>query len=94
MKSAGASNPGNFAHCTSATLLQIGQCLDMSAAKNMHSTRPPCCAGWRPAQVAVKVNGSLNVSEGSTGWSVEMALPWSLLQQAANRQTPPAHGEE
>lgn len=44
-------------------------------------------------QVAVHVAGSLNAAAGSTGWTVEMALPWSLLQQAANRQVPPAHGE-
>jgi len=56
---------------------------------------PACCcvrAGWRPLQVAVHVEGQLNAGEGSRGWSVELALPWSLLQQAANRQVPPAPG--
>jgi hypothetical protein len=59
------------------------------------SVRLPCVppTGWRPAQVAVQVQGHLNAAEGSQGWTVEMALPWSLLQQAANRQVPPAHGE-
>lgn len=52
-------------------------------------------AGWRPAGVAVHVEpeGGLNSAKGSSSWSVEITLPWSLLQQAANRQVPPANGE-
>jgi hypothetical protein len=49
-------------------------------------------SGWQPMQVAVQVNGSLDAREGSRGWTVEMALPWSLLRHAASRQTPPSPG--
>lgn len=52
--------------------------------------------GWRPASVSVRVSpeGGLNSANGSTSWTVELSLPWSLLQQAANRQVPPAHGDK
>jgi hypothetical protein len=59
------------------------------------SPRCPCTAGWRPASVSVRVSpeGGLNSANGSTSWTVELSMPWSLLQEAANRQVPPAHGE-
>lgn len=49
-------------------------------------------AGWRPLQLGVQVQGTLNAAAGTKGWTVEMALPWSLLSQAANRRTPPQPG--
>jgi hypothetical protein len=45
-------------------------------------------------QVAVHVEGSINSAAGSKGWTVELALPWSLLGQAAGgRQIPPTPGD-
>jgi hypothetical protein len=50
--------------------------------------------GWEPMSLAVSVQGAVNAAGGSQGWAVEMALPWSLLQQAAQRTTPPKPGEQ
>jgi hypothetical protein len=50
-------------------------------------------AGWEPLALAVSVQGAVNAAEGSQGWAVEMALPWSLLKQAAQRATPPQPGQ-
>jgi hypothetical protein len=49
--------------------------------------------GWQPLSLAVSVQGAVNAAGGSQGWTVEMALPWSLLKQAAGRETPPKPGE-
>jgi hypothetical protein len=49
-------------------------------------------AGWEPLSHAVSVQGAVNAVEGSQGWSVELALPWSLLKQAAGRAAPPKPG--
>lgn len=46
-------------------------------------------------RASVAVNGSLNAQEGSVGWTVELALPWSLLRQAAgSQQVPPKAGDQ
>ena len=45
-------------------------------------------------QSAVSLNGTLNdPSDTDTGWSVELALPWSVLAERANRQVPPTEGD-
>ncbi|KAG1657929.1 hypothetical protein FOA52_003008 [Chlamydomonas sp. UWO 241] len=44
---------------------------------------------------AVWVDGALNDGDAeSKGWSVEMAIPWSILGMAANRPSPPAPGDQ
>jgi len=43
---------------------------------------------------AVHVEGSLNdPSDQDIGWSVEIAIPWSVLAQCANRPAPPSVGD-
>eukprot|EP00775_Hariotina_reticulata_P007907 gene7907-8103_t len=55
----------------------------------------PTATSWEPMQASVAVNGSLNSQEGSVGWTVELALPWSLLRQAAgSQQVPPKAGDQ
>lgn len=45
-------------------------------------------------KTAVHVNGTLNdPTDTDTGWSVEMALPWTSLHECAHRTTPPADGD-
>eukprot|EP00798_Chlamydomonas_sp_ICE-L_P012436 gene12436-15635_t len=51
--------------------------------------------GWAPLKRAVHVDGTVNDgSAESKGWSVEMALPWSILCQAAMRACPPSDGDK
>lgn len=54
----------------------------------------PLDAGWRPLSAPVSVQGTVNSAEGSVGWSVELAVPWSILRQATNRPVPPAPGDQ
>lgn len=67
------------------------------AAAVYRAFKPPlfvaACAGWRPLSAGVFVDGVVNAAAGSAHWSVELALPWSLLQWAANRRAPPAPGQ-
>lgn len=43
----------------------------------------------------VHIDGTLNdPSDTDTGWSVELALPWTDLAQFNSNQTPPAPGDE
>ncbi len=43
---------------------------------------------------AVHIEGTVNdPSDMDTGWSVEIAIPWDVLTQAAGRQVPPAPGD-
>ncbi|HEY3269178.1 MAG TPA: carbohydrate-binding family 9-like protein [Armatimonadota bacterium] len=46
-------------------------------------------------KTAVHVDGTLNdPSDRDRGWSVELALPWTVLGEFANRPAPPAHGDQ
>ena len=43
---------------------------------------------------AVQVWGSINKSlDEDAGWSVELAFPWAVLKECANRPTPPREGD-
>ncbi len=43
---------------------------------------------------AVSLDGTLNrPGDRDRGWSVELALPWSVLKEAAHRDAPPAPGD-
>ena len=43
---------------------------------------------------AVQVEGTLNdPTDRDTGWTVELAFPWTVLAQAAGRRTPPEPGD-
>jgi len=43
---------------------------------------------------AVSLDGTLNdPGDVDTGWSVEMAIPWSVLDDCAHRPCPPRHGD-
>ncbi len=56
----------------------------------------PAVHGWdlRDLKTAVHVDGSLNdPADADTGWSVEMALPWTSLADHAERVTPPRYGD-
>jgi hypothetical protein len=45
-------------------------------------------------KTAVHVDGTLNdPSDTDRGWSVEIAIPWKVLAEAANRPSPPAPGD-
>jgi hypothetical protein len=56
----------------------------------------PALHGWNLEGMrnAVFVNGTLNdASDVDDGWSVEFALPWSSLEEAAHRPCPPRNGD-
>ncbi|HEY3860625.1 MAG TPA: sugar-binding protein [Verrucomicrobiae bacterium] len=47
------------------------------------------------AKTAVHVNGTLNdPSDTDTGWTVELAFPWSALDEHARHPGPPTEGEQ
>jgi len=53
--------------------------------------------GWdiRGLQVGVKVDGTLNrPGDTDRGWTVELALPWAALRDAANTAAPPRPGDQ
>lgn len=46
-------------------------------------------------KTAVHIRGTLNdPSDKDEGWSVEIALPWKVLAEFANRPSPPNHGDQ
>jgi hypothetical protein len=46
-------------------------------------------------KTAIHIDGTLNDStDEDRGWSVEMALPWEVLAEFANRPTPPRDGDQ
>jgi hypothetical protein len=56
----------------------------------------PALHGWdlKGLKSAVHVVGTLNnPSDVDRGWSIEMALPWSALAEAAHRPAPPKSGD-
>ncbi|MBK8979431.1 MAG: carbohydrate-binding family 9-like protein [Planctomycetes bacterium] len=56
----------------------------------------PAVHGWDIAGLrsAVRVDGTLNdPSDTDRGWSVEIALPWPALAEAAGRPCPPSPGD-
>jgi hypothetical protein len=57
----------------------------------------PALDAWdiRGLDVAVHVDGTLNdPSDTDEGWTVEMALPWDVLEEAAPEGRPPRAGEQ
>jgi len=57
----------------------------------------PAITAWdiRGLQSAVHVDGTVNdPSDTDQGWTVEMALPWSVLVEAARGRRPPQDGTE
>jgi len=57
----------------------------------------PALDAWdiRGLDVAVHVDGTLNnPSDTDAGWTVEMALPWAVLEEAAPEGRPPRTGEQ
>ena len=45
-------------------------------------------------KTAVKLNGTINdPSDQDQGWSVEIAIPWEVLGEAARQKTPPREGD-
>jgi len=57
----------------------------------------PAVNAWDIAglRTAVFVDGTLNrPGDADGGWTVEIALPWSVLAECANRPAPPRHGDE
>jgi len=57
----------------------------------------PALDAWdiRGLDVAVRVDGTLNdPSDTDEGWTVEMALPWNILEEAAPEGRPPRAGEQ
>ncbi|MEK7667442.1 MAG: carbohydrate-binding family 9-like protein, partial [Gemmatimonadota bacterium] len=57
----------------------------------------PAINGWdiHGLQVGVRVDGTLNrPGDTDRGWSVELALPWAALREAAHRSAPPAPGDQ
>lgn len=64
--------------------------------KPSEPTAPVGPSGWRPITHAVAVDGALNNGSAapSRGWSVEVAMPWTLLCQAASGVVcPPRAGD-
>ena len=57
----------------------------------------PALNAWdiQGLETAVFVDGTLNdPSDIDRGWSVEMAIPWNVLAEAAHRETPPSGGDQ
>lgn len=57
----------------------------------------PAIDAWdiRGLEVGVHVRGTLNdPSDTDEGWTVELALPWSVLEEAAPEGRPPRAGEQ
>lgn len=57
----------------------------------------PALDAWdiRGLKTAVHVRGSLNrPGDKDDGWSVEIAMPWKILEEAAPGQRPPKAGEQ
>lgn len=57
----------------------------------------PAIDGWdiRGVQAGIDVQGTLNdPSDTDTGWSVEIAMPWSILEEAAPGGDPPQPGDQ
>ena len=57
----------------------------------------PAINGWdiHGLQVGTSVDGTLNrPGDTDRGWTVELALPWAALQEAAHRAAPPAPGDQ
>ncbi len=49
----------------------------------------------RGLQTAVQVQGTLNnPADTDSGWTVEMAIPWEVLKECANKATPPQNGDQ
>lgn len=56
----------------------------------------PALHGWdlKGLRSAVAVHGTLNdPNDVDEGWSVELAMPWSALREAAHRPAPPRPGD-
>ncbi len=56
----------------------------------------PAVNAWdiQGLQTAVHIDGTVNdPTDQDQGWSVEIAMPWQVLQEAAGRNTPPADGD-
>jgi hypothetical protein len=57
----------------------------------------PAVNGWniQGLKTAVSVQGTLNdPRDEDQGWRVELAFPWSALQECSHRKTPPAAGDQ
>ena len=56
----------------------------------------PAIDAWdiRGLRTAVSVDGTLNdPTDEDRGWSVEIAIPWTVLEEAAGRSSPPDPGD-
>ncbi len=57
----------------------------------------PALHAWDIAELrtAVHVNGTINnPSDMDEGWTVEIAIPWFILKEAAHRESPPEDGDQ
>jgi len=57
----------------------------------------PAVNAWdiRGLKTAVAVKGTLNVpGDVDSGWTVEIAFPWTVLRECAHRATPPQNGDQ
>jgi hypothetical protein len=56
----------------------------------------PALHGWdcKGLRSAIHIDGTLNdPADTDRGWSVELALPWTALAEAAHRPAPPQNGD-
>jgi len=57
----------------------------------------PALNGWDIAGLksGVSVNGTINKSDDrDEGWTVEIAIPWPALKEAAHKESPPLPGDQ
>ncbi len=57
----------------------------------------PAVNAWdiQGLRTAVSINGTLNrPGDVDSGWSVEIAIPWSVLAECAHRPSPPRDGDQ
>ena len=57
----------------------------------------PAVNAWdiQGLKTAVHIDGTLNQTEDTDyGWSVEIALPWDVLNQCAHKDCPPVNGDQ
>lgn len=57
----------------------------------------PSLSAWdiRGLEASVHVDGTINdPTDTDVGWTVELALPWAVLEEAAHERRPPRAGEQ
>ena len=67
----------------------------VKAYKDMNGLTADCSWNVTGMKTAVHVNGTINDPRDiDHSWSVEFAIPWTVLAEFANKPSPPNHGDQ